>query len=269
MLEALDVGVERGRTRALDAVSLALAPGEVLGLVGPNGAGKSTLLACLSGALRPSDGRVRLDGEDPARLSAADLARRRAVLEQTPESAAPFRLAELVALAIPREVPPDAAERMVADALAATDLAALAERPLDRLSGGERHRAHMARALAQHHAGRAAGLGRWLLLDEPTASLDLAHQAAVVRAARTAARAGAGVLAVLHDLTLAAAMADRIALLQAGRLIEIGPPAEVLTEHRLAAVYGVPVAVHPVTARQMAVTPLYAHEAPTTGERRA
>ena len=258
MLEAEAVHVALGGTRALDGVSLAVRPGEVLGLIGPNGAGKSTLLACLSGAMAPGSGAVRIDGEDPARLPAVNLALRRAVLEQTPVSAAPFPLADLVGLAIPREIAPDRARAIVAEALAAVGLAALATRPLDRLSGGERHRGHMARALAQHIAGRDLGHGRWLLLDEPTASLDLAHQASVLRAARAVAAEGAGVLAVLHDLTLAAAMADRLALMHRGRIVALGPPAEVLTPERLAAVYGLPVAVAPLPEGPLAVTPIYA-----------
>ena len=260
MLEAVGVHLSLGATRALDGVTLALRPGEALGLIGPNGAGKSTLLACLSGALAPDGGAIRLDGEDPARLAPGDLARRRAVLEQTPASAAPFALADLVGLAIPRAVPPARARTIVADSLAAVGLGHLATRPLDRLSGGERHRGHMARALAQHRAGRDLGHGRWLLLDEPTASLDLAHQASVLRAARAAAAAGAGVLAVLHDLTLAAAMADRLALMQAGRIVALGPPEAVLTPDRLAAVYGLPVAVAPLPGGPLAVTPIYSRK---------
>jgi iron complex transport system ATP-binding protein len=260
MLEAEGLRLSHGATRALDGISLAVRPGEVLGLIGPNGAGKSTLLACLSGALRPDRGAVRLDGADPGALSPGELARRRAVLEQTPASAAPFPLADLVGLAIPREIPPGRAREIVAAALAAVGLSHLAARPLDRLSGGERHRGHMARALAQHRAGRDAGLGRWLLLDEPTASLDLAHQSSVLRAARAAAAGGAGVLAVLHDLTLAAAMADRLALMERGRVVALGTPGDVLMPRRLAAVYGLPVTVAPLPGGPLAVTPIYAAE---------
>jgi len=260
MLEAKGVHLALGTTRALDGVTLAVRPGEVLGLIGPNGAGKSTLLACLSGALEPGRGAIRLDGETPARLTPGDLSRRRAVLEQTPASAAPFPLGDLVGLAIPRAIAPARAQAIVADALAAVGLSHFAGRPLDRLSGGERHRGHMARALAQHRAGRDLGHGRWLLLDEPTASLDLAHQASVLRAARAAAAGGAGVLAVLHDLTLAAAMADRLALMQAGRIVALGSAAGVLTPERLAAVYGLPVAVTPLPDGPLAVTPIYSSE---------
>ncbi|WP_340110540.1 ATP-binding cassette domain-containing protein [Pikeienuella sp. HZG-20] len=257
MLEARSLSLTLGGAQALDAVDLSVRPGEVLALIGPNGAGKSSLLACLSGALRPTSGFVEIDGVDPARLTPGALARRRAVLEQAPESAAPFPLADLVALAIPPEIDEAAKRRIVEEALGAVGLAALGSRPLDRLSGGERHRGHMARALAQHHAGRALGAGGWLLLDEPTASLDLAHQGAVLRAARAAARGGAGVLAVLHDLNLAAALADRVALMVQGRLLFIGPTAETLTAERLSAVYGLPVHVAPVMGA-LSITPLHA-----------
>lgn len=257
MLEAIDLSVRRGGRLVLRDVTLSVAPGEVVVVVGPNGAGKSTLLACFSGALRPTRGAVRLDGDAPAGLSAAALARRRAVLEQTPELGAPFLLRELVGIAIPRAVPPAEARRIETAAMAALEIGALAERRLDRLSGGERHRAHMARALAQLGAGRALGAGRWLLLDEPTASLDLRHQASVLMAARRAAAEGAGVLAILHDLTLAAAVADRIAILDAGRLAATGAPREVLTPDRLARVYGLPVAVSETAPGVLAVIPAY------------
>ncbi|GMG83525.1 heme ABC transporter ATP-binding protein [Paralimibaculum aggregatum] len=256
-MRAEDLHLRLGRSEVLRGASLALRRGEVMALIGPNGAGKSTLLACLSGALSPDRGRVRIDGQAPAALGPAGLARRRAVLEQSPASAAPFRLAELVALAIPPEIPPAEAGALTARALAAVGLGAFAGRRIDRLSGGERHRGHMARALAQHLAGRALGAGGWLLLDEPTASLDLRHQAAVLQAARAAAAEGAGVLAVLHDLSLAAAMADRLALMAEGRILAEGPPAAVLTPERLAAVYGLPVAVAEGPGGHPAITPIY------------
>jgi iron complex transport system ATP-binding protein len=244
MLSAEGVSVRRGGRRALDGVCLALEPGELVALCGPNGAGKSTLIGALAGDLRPEAGRVTLAGRPIAGMGARALARARAVLEQAPLCAAPFTVAELVALGA------EVAPRHVADlgplareAMAAAGVAALAGRRMDALSGGERARAHLARALAQLSAGRLGGGGHALLLDEPTASLDLAHQIAVLRAARRAAAEGAAVLAALHDLTLAAAFADRVALIDRGRLVALGAPAEALTAERLTAVYGAPVAV--------------------------
>lgn len=260
MLEAREISLRLGGRPALSAASLSLRPGEVLALVGPNGAGKSTLLSCLSGALRPERGAALIDGAPVAALDPAALALRRAVLEQSPASAAAFAVTELVGLAIPIGIPPKEAAEIAADAVEALGLSALAERRLAALSGGERHRAHMARALAQLEAGRRLGFGRWLLLDEPTASLDPRHQASVLRAARRAARAGAGVLAVLHDLTLAAHLADRIALLKNGRVLAVAPPAEALTPERLSEVYEMPMRVSAAAAGALTVTPLY-HQA--------
>ncbi|PWE33368.1 iron ABC transporter [Maritimibacter sp. 55A14] len=259
MLEARGISRRLGGAEVLCDVDLAVAPGEVLALAGPNGAGKSSLLACLSGALRPDAGCVRIDGVDPATLSASALARRRAVLEQTPAMAAGFPLEVLVGIAIPADLPPVQAARLVAESIAAMGLTRHRGRPIGQLSGGERHRAHMARALAQLAAGRCLGSGRWLLLDEPTASLDPAHQGAVLRAARAAAHDGAGVLAVLHDLTLAAALADRVALMRLGRIVAAGPPDEVLAPDLLTRVYGLPMQVMRPRGGPLTVVPRY-HE---------
>lgn len=257
MLEARGVTIALGGRTVLDAVSLALRPGTVTALIGPNGAGKSTLLACFSGALRPAQGRLTMDGDDIGSLGPAELGRRRAVLEQTPSAAAAFTVEALVELGIPRAVPPSEARRIILRALSQVGLSGFIGRTIDRLSGGERHRAHMARALAQLAAGRLLGAGRWLLLDEPTASLDLAHQGAVLRAARAEAADGAGVLAVLHDLSLAAAMADRVALLDRGRLVAEGAPDEVLTEAVLGPVYGVELAVIEPRPGARAIVPVF------------
>ncbi len=239
MLEARDIHASFGRAPALRGATLSARPGELLALVGPNGAGKSTLLACLSGAMAFS-GHASLDGQHPRRLAPAALARLRAVLEQTPGLGAPFPVRTLAALAIPREIPPQEAAGIVARALALTGLTAHADRPATHLSGGERRRAHLARALAQLEAGRRLGAGRWLLLDEPAANLDPAQAASALRAAQTAARDGAGVIAVLHELDLAAAFADRVALMSEGRVVALGPPEEALAPETLHRVYGLP-----------------------------
>ncbi|MEM7528502.1 MAG: ATP-binding cassette domain-containing protein [Pseudomonadota bacterium] len=258
MLEARDVTVVLGGRPVLDGAALRLQPGCVTALVGPNGAGKSTLLACLSGALTPRAGSILMDGTDPTSLSPAALCLQRAVLDQTPAAAAPFTLAELVELGIPRAVSPADATRIVREAARSLGLAGLLDRGIDALSGGERHRAHMARALAQLRAGQLLGGGRWLLLDEPTASLDLRHQASVMRAARRAAEDGVGVLAVLHDLSLAGAMADTVALMNEGRIVAVGTPEETLTNARLAPVYGLPVAISEPAPGLRAIVPIYA-----------
>ncbi|MEM6971199.1 MAG: heme ABC transporter ATP-binding protein [Pseudomonadota bacterium] len=257
MLKAHDLTMRLGGRAVLEDVSIALEPGTVTALLGPNGAGKSTLLACLSGALSPSAGRASIDGDDVSTLSAMELGRRRAVLEQTPSASAPFLVEALVELGIARAVPPAETRRIVARSLSMVGLSEFIGRPIDRLSGGERHRAHMARALAQLEAGRYLGAGRWLMLDEPTASLDLAHQGSVLRAARTAAAEGAGVLAVLHDLSLASAMADRVALMHHGRIVADGTPDAVLTETHLGPVYGVDLAISEPRPGMRAIVPVF------------
>ena len=243
VLAAEAVTLGHGRAEVVRGVSFAARAGEVLALCGPNGSGKTTLVSALAGDLAPWQGRVTLAGADLATLRPAALARGRAVLEQSPELTADFDVATLAGLGIPREVAPGEAARLIGRALAAVDLAGQARAPVARLSGGQRHRAHLARALAQLAAGRGLGGGHALLLDEPTASLDVAHQIGVMRAGRGAAREGAAVVVVLHDLNLAAAFADRIALMSEGRIAAFGAPEAVLTETALSALYGTPLRV--------------------------
>lgn len=244
MLEARGLTLRRAGRVVLDGVTLTVVPGQLLAVCGPNGAGKSSALAALAGDLRPASGVALIDGASVVTRPARHLARMRAVLEQAPGLSAAFTVAGLVRLgaeAVPES--PDAPDDLVRAALAAVGLSAFAGRRADRLSGGERARAHLARVLAQLRAGQGVGGGRYLLLDEPTASLDLAHQVTVMRAARQAADDGAGVLCVLHDLNLAAAFADTVVLLGMGRLVDAGPPGRVLTAPALTALYGAPIAV--------------------------
>ncbi|MEA5364116.1 heme ABC transporter ATP-binding protein [Amycolatopsis sp., V23-08] len=227
-------------------VSLDVRPGEVLALAGPNGAGKSTALSLLAGDLTPDAGTVRIAGADLTSWSLAELARRRAVLPQQHTVTFPFTVAEVVRMgrAPWRRTPAEADDDTAVDAaLAATDLTGFAERRFTTLSGGEQARAALSRVLAQH-----AGL---LLLDEPIAALDLRHTEQVLTLAARRAGQGDAVLVVLHDLGLAAAHADRVALLRDGSLAALGPPADVLTETVLSDVYGHPVEVfpHPRTGR--------------------
>ena len=233
MIEVFGLEVHRGR-RILGPLDLTLRPGEVTVLVGPNGSGKSTLLAALSGSL-PYRGSVRIAGQEVRATPPAALARLRAVMAQETSLAFPFRVAEVVALGAP-----GAREARIAQLLAELGLAGFGPRDAMALSGGEAQRMHLARALMQ-----AEGQGgRWLFLDEPVSSLDLAHQVAVMERARAFARAGGGVLAVLHDLNLAARVADRLAVLKAGSLLAVGPPAEVMTEAMIDVVFGARVALN-------------------------
>ncbi|MFG1478091.1 heme ABC transporter ATP-binding protein [Xanthobacter sp. V4C-4] len=233
------VRVVAGGRVLLQGVSLTVRPGTVTVLVGPNGAGKSTLLKAMSGEQRLAGGRVRLDGVDIAALAPLELARRRAVLPQAAEVAFAFSVAEVVTVGLLGGA--DGAAR-TARLLRQVDLPGFADRRYDSLSGGERQRVQLARVLAQLECG-VAGRAGYLFLDEPTASLDLAHQLTVLRLARAHADAGGGVLAVLHDLNLAAMVADRLVVLAHGGLIAEGGVAEVITDDVLQRAFGVRVRV--------------------------
>jgi iron complex transport system ATP-binding protein len=227
-----------GATPALEGVSLVARAGEFVGLLGPNGAGKSTLVRLVAGLSAPAAGEVRLAGLDPFRAPRRHVARVCALVPQEPRVGWPFTVREAVMMGrAPRQGLLAVATRFdrgaVEGALAACDLVHLADRRLDALSGGERRRVFFARALAQEP--------RVLLLDEPTAFLDLGHQVAAMQMARVAARGGLCVVAVLHDLNLAAAACDRVVVLSGGRVVAEGPPAAVLTEDRVRDVWGVPV----------------------------
>lgn len=229
----------------IDNVDLTLRPGTLTVLVGPNGAGKSTLLRMLAGELAPATGAVEFNGRSLADYSAAELAHRRAVVSQSTALSFPFTVREVVLLGatVPGfVVPPAHVERAAADCIAAVGLRGFENRLFTQLSGGERQRAHIARALLQLGvADRAAADTTALLLDEPTANLDLGHQAIVLQEARRQASAGRAVLAVLHDLNLAAAYADEIVLMRHGRIAAKGNAVEVLRDDLLSEAYGCPV----------------------------
>jgi iron complex transport system ATP-binding protein len=239
MYEASAITFAIGAKKLLDGVDLALAPGRVTVLVGPNGAGKSTLLKVIAGELRPSAGTVRLHGRDVGSFRPAELARLRSVLPQSVTLAFPFSVDEVVRLGLPSSVPRGRADALVARALESVGLLDEARRACPSLSGGEEQRVHLARVLVQLWAAPGDDRPGYLLLDEPTASLDLAHQLLVMRLARAHADAGGGVLAVMHDLNLAAMLADEILALDRGRVAACGAPASVITDRLMAEVYGV------------------------------
>jgi iron complex transport system ATP-binding protein len=238
MYEASGIGFAIGARKLLDGVDLALAPGRVTVLVGPNGAGKSTLLKVIAGELRPSAGAVRLHGREVASFRPAELARLRSVLPQSVTLAFPFSVDEVVRLGLPQGFPRARADALIARALDSVGLLAEAGRACPSLSGGEEQRVHLARVLVQLWSS-PDDRARYLLLDEPTASLDLAHQLLVMRIARAHAEAGGGVLAVMHDLNLAAMLADEIVALDRGRVAARGEPGSVITDRLMAEVYGV------------------------------
>ncbi|MHA7270214.1 heme ABC transporter ATP-binding protein [Arthrobacter sp. HLT1-20] len=245
-LSCSGASVELGGRTVLQAVDLPILAGEVLALVGPNGAGKSTLLAALAGDVPLRSGQIRLAGKPLKQWRAQELALRRAVLLQQVQLSFPFNVLDVVRMGRAPWSNTDAAElddELVSAAMRATDVTHFAHRKFSDLSGGEKARVALARVLAQDTAV--------LMLDEPTAALDLRHQELVLQVARTHAATGRAVVVVLHDLNLAAGYADKVAVLEQGHLAALGTPAEVLTEELLSRVYqyGIDVMGHPVSGR--------------------
>ncbi|MBI5543003.1 MAG: ABC transporter ATP-binding protein [Deltaproteobacteria bacterium] len=234
LLEARAVSCRYGERRALAAVGFAACAGELTAILGPNGAGKSTLLKALAGLI-PCEGRALLGGVCLADLPRREIARRIALVSQDPPVDAPFTVLELVLMGraphlgrLALEGPHD---RQIAEqAMRDAGVLELASRPIDQLSGGERRRAFLARALAQEPQA--------LLLDEPTAFLDMGHQGQVLEHAARLASSGLCVVAVLHDPNLAATWADKVVLMRSGSVVASGPTHEVLTAAALEDLYG-------------------------------
>jgi iron complex transport system ATP-binding protein len=235
-LIAENIVVRASSRLVLDRASLALERGELVGLIGPNGAGKSTLLRTIVGTRSRESGRVLLDDEPLETYESRARARALAYLPQDRRIEWPLPSRAVVMLGRYPHLrgfgPPDPASSAAVDrALAAVDATALADRDATVLSGGERTRVLLARALAVE--------APLLLADEPVAGLDAYHQLHVMEILRQTAHRGTGVLAVLHDLTLAARFLDRVVLLHEGVVVANGPPAQVLTEDNLRRVYRV------------------------------
>ena len=209
----------------LDGVSARFEPGTITAICGPNGAGKSSLLSALAGLLAPDAGEV-----SALELHPRERAKRIGYLPQSAEVAWDVSVRNLVALGrLPHR---DRGEDAIARAMDACDLKQFADRPVSTLSGGEKARALLARVLA--------GEPEWILADEPLAALDLAHQLNLLSVLRAEADAGRGVVLVLHDLALAMNHADRVVVLNEGRVVADGIPVEVLSQQNIKSVWGVP-----------------------------
>lgn len=245
-LVARGVCVQIGGASLLHGVDFSLAPGEVGAILGPNGAGKSTLLSVLAGLRAPTQGAVWLNGQALQPSNLATFAAVRAVLPQHTQVAFDFRVRDVVALGrYPHRLNPSTDEAGIVEAATAlTNVLALAERSVSNLSGGECARVQLARVLAQIWTATTAP--RWLLVDEPTAALDLHHQHQTLRTLRRCSRdSGVGVVAVLHDLNLALRYVDQVWVLDGGRLQAQGPPEQVLTPALVQRVWRVPVSAVP------------------------
>jgi iron complex transport system ATP-binding protein len=230
LLEAQNISFAYDGRPVLKGISMAVEAGEFVGLIGANGSGKTTLLRALLGLLKAS-GEVRLCGDSLWTLSRQEIARRATMVHQDTRVDFALTSRDIVAMGrtpyLGRFKPEGGADReAIARAMRETGTTELAERPVTELSGGERQRVHLARALAQET--------RVILLDEPTANLDLAHQFEALELVRGFTGAGGAALAAIHDLTLASRFCDRLLLLSEGKIVAAGSPAEVITESNLA-----------------------------------
>ena len=247
---ARGVGVSIDGARLLDDVSVAVQPGEIVAVAGPNGAGKSTLLGVLAGDRAPDDGSATLEDRAVGDWPSVELARRRAVMSTDRAVAFAFSAREVAMMGrmpLHGGDPDEADQAIVDELLAAVDCSVLAGRVYATLSTGERQRVSLARAVAQVTAspGDDVDVPRYLLLDEPTSSLDPAHQHTAMRLIRRTADAGRGVLAIVHDLNLAAAYADRVVLMHQAQVVASGTPGEVLRADLLESVFDIPMLVIP------------------------
>jgi ABC-type cobalamin/Fe3+-siderophores transport system ATPase subunit len=259
MLEAKNITINYGARAAVAGVSLLPKPGEVIAIIGPNGAGKSTFLRALNGSLPVAGGQVLLDGKPLSTLARRAVARHIAVVAQESDLRFPVTVMEFVlggrhawttAWGWETERDVDIARNVLRE----TELEDFATRLMNELSGGERQRAVLARALATEASV--------LLLDEPTANLDLAHQATMLRLVRARCDDGsAAAVVVTHDVNLAAEFSDRVLLMKEGRAISSGPPAEVLTADLLRKVFDLEVLVdaHPISGAPR-ITPVHARQ---------
>jgi iron complex transport system ATP-binding protein len=257
--ETLTVRYPATARAALDGVSCRVGASELVAVAGPNGSGKTTLVRALSGLVQPERGTVRVQGRTLAEWGRAELARVLGVVPQREEIAFPLRVDEAVMLGRyarlgPLAAPGDADRAAVRSALERCDAGPLAARSIDALSGGEWQRVRLARALAQEPAV--------LVLDEPTASLDVRHEMELLELIRRLVDQGLAGLVITHELNLAARYADRILLLSEGRVVAEGSPRDVLTEPTLSRVFEWPVAVTTWCDGSPQVVPLRPGERP-------
>jgi len=235
-LQARSLSVDLGKRHVLSRIDLSFEPARLTVIVGPNGAGKTTLVRALAGLLAPSEGSVTLDGRPVARMRGFERAQAIAYLPQDGGVAWPLPVSQVVALGrLPHgersDALPPQGEAAVRVAIRSVGLQGFENRPATELSGGERARVLLARALATQ--------APVLLADEPVAALDPRHQLVVLDVLKSHARAGATVVAIMHDLTLAARFADSMVLLSHGTIQAHAPPEKVLTEGQLAASFGI------------------------------
>lgn len=248
-LSAYCVGTMAGAKTLLEGVSVRVDSGEVVAVVGPNGAGKTTLLKLLAGERRATSGTIKFSGREIETWPRERISRIRAVLPQNSALSFPFKVKEVAMLGRSPHIRFSESRRdreIVGLALERVGIERLSDRCYTTLSGGERQRTHLARVLAQIWE-RPEGVSRFLLLDEPTEGLDISHQHMALETARELASDGTAVVAVLHDLNLAAQYADRILVLKEGKQAALGSPSAVLNPGLIREVYGIEahISTHP------------------------
>lgn len=250
MIVAENITVTRGGRNLIRSVDIELRPGCFTVVIGPNGAGKSTLMKVLSGEMQPDEGLISYHGKPLHLCRPEDLAKGRAVLPQATQLAFPFTALEIARMGAVAHGALDPTEQ-ARKALARAGLQGFERRPYPSLSGGEQQRVQFARALAQVPKPVSDGVANALFLDEPTASLDLGHQISVLETARDFASGGGIVLAILHDLNLAAEFADHLVVLHKGMVVKAGVCADAITDEVIAKVYGIGGAVGRLPAAHM------------------
>ena len=249
-LAAEAVELRFGAVAVLSGVSVAVSPGRITALAGPNGAGKSSLLRVMSGEVKPTGGAMWIDGLPLDGIDPWELAVRRSVMLQAGLMAFDYYVEEVLEMGWTGGGEAASFQGSLTEVVERCRIGALVGRKFNTLSGGERQRVHFARALLQvWRAGSGSGCAkngsapRYMLLDEPTAGLDLAHELLVLRLARRASEGDTGVLVVLHDLNLVARFADLVVLMENGTVRAAGSPTEVFTENLLSQVYQTPVRI--------------------------
>jgi iron complex transport system ATP-binding protein len=242
MFTAQHIGLRIGRKEIITGCSLAVKPGVFTAVVGPNGAGKTSLLRVMAGESAHYSGDVTINGCNICRTAKKEIARLRAVLPQHTTLNFPFTLEQVIAIGrYPHRTTSAENDRITAEVLEATGLSSFTGRMYHTLSGGEQQRVQLARVLAQ--VWDETVFPKYLLLDEPTASLDLARQHSTLQVARQTLSRNMGVLAIIHDLNLAAQYADELVLMKSGRIVACGPVHKVLTERNVEETFEYPVSI--------------------------
>ena len=247
-IRAISISAEIDGIPLLSDMSLEIVPGEVLALVGPNGAGKSTLLSVLAGDLNPVQGSIFYNKRNIAQLDVQERAHYRSVMSQALPMVFDFSVKDIVEMGWlhnGQHFYSDHFKSAVQQIIDQCNISSLINRRFNTLSGGEQKRVHFARALLQLWKCEDSLEAKYLMLDEPLANLDIRHELSLLAVIRKAAASGIGVLIILHDLNLAAKFADKVAMLNQGRIVGLGVPEDVLTTQLLTSVYDVPVNVKP------------------------